>query len=233
MSGLLDISVITPWYGQPQLVADYFHAVELANEVVIVDNGSDTTTRGALTDACRRSGAKLLQNDDNLGFSIACDQGIKASTGEFLVFLNSDVIGDPNWLPILLDGARDGILYGPSLQSKNVVDVTVPYLEGWCIAGSRAIFDAVGGWSGGGSHLLYWEDNDLCLRALLRGVRLCRRNLPLKHLRGRSVTVDSYQKAQLVERGRSSFVATVSSLSHSDRQRLRELEFIVALGPEC
>jgi GT2 family glycosyltransferase len=59
-----------------------------AREVIVVDNGSVDGSGEALE---RRSEITLLRNDDNLGFAAAVNQAYRASTGDLVLLLNSDV----------------------------------------------------------------------------------------------------------------------------------------------
>ena len=70
------------------------------HEVVVVDNGSDDGT----PDRIRADfpGVRLLENGRNLGFGPASNQGAAAARGRFVLFLNSDAIVQPGWLPPLL-----------------------------------------------------------------------------------------------------------------------------------
>jgi len=68
-------------------------------EVVIIDNGSDPAYKPPFI---MNGGTVLIRNEENLGFSVAANQGIKASTGDVIVLFNNDVIVTPDWANILL-----------------------------------------------------------------------------------------------------------------------------------
>ncbi len=69
-------------------------------EIILVDDGSTDGTRlwlQTLSAPCRP-----ILNETNLGFAGACNRGAAAATGEFLFFLNNDLVLLPHWLePIL------------------------------------------------------------------------------------------------------------------------------------
>jgi GT2 family glycosyltransferase len=72
----------------------------LAHEIILVDDGSTDGTRawlGSLTPPCR-----VVLNEHNLGFAGACNRGAAAAQGEFLVFLNNDLVLLPGWLEPML-----------------------------------------------------------------------------------------------------------------------------------
>ena len=72
-------------------------------EVILVDNASTDGTQEFL--ACLEGDVTVITNETNLGFAKACNQGAKAATGEYLVFLNNDTVPHENWLFELIDVA--------------------------------------------------------------------------------------------------------------------------------
>ena len=74
-------------------------------EIVVVDNAS---TDGSADEAERIvPDATVLRLKDNRGFASACNAGAVAADGKFLLFLNPDVIVDPDALMTLLKVARE------------------------------------------------------------------------------------------------------------------------------
>ena len=73
---------------------------DLECEIILVDDGSTDGTRpwlAGLAAPCR-----VLLNDRNLGFAGACNRGAAAARGEFLFFLNNDLVLLPRWLEPML-----------------------------------------------------------------------------------------------------------------------------------
>src|SRR5207253_7704297 len=65
-------------------------------ELIVVDNASETETRGYLGELeSRHSHLRVLWNDANRGFAPAVNQGLAASSGEILVLLNNDTVVPP------------------------------------------------------------------------------------------------------------------------------------------
>lgn len=65
-------------------------------EIVFVDDGSTDGTKewlGSLTGNCR-----AILNEKNLGFAATCNRGADSAQGEYLVFLNNDLVLLPHWL---------------------------------------------------------------------------------------------------------------------------------------
>lgn len=58
-------------------------------ETLIVDNASEDAT-GLLLD--RVEGARIIRNQENEGFLLACNRAAKVATGEYLLFLNNDAV---------------------------------------------------------------------------------------------------------------------------------------------
>ncbi|WP_010496798.1 glycosyltransferase [Paenibacillus elgii] len=68
-------------------------------EIIVVDNHSTDDTPAWLSS---QSDIKAIFNKENLGFPIACNQGIEISTGDNILLLNNDTIVTQNWLTNLL-----------------------------------------------------------------------------------------------------------------------------------
>lgn len=104
-----DCSIIIPVWNNAALTQQCLHALAevtdgVSYEVVVVDNGS---TDGVETFLRNLGGdVQVIRNEQNLGFSKACNQGARAARGEFLVFLNNDTIPLKGWLAALVDEAR-------------------------------------------------------------------------------------------------------------------------------
>ncbi|MCC6629840.1 MAG: glycosyltransferase family 2 protein [Chloroflexi bacterium] len=98
------VSVIVPaWNAAARLPAclDALAAqTNLADEVIVVDNGS---TDGTATLVRARFGwARLVANPVNFGFARAVNQGILAASGATIVLLNDDTMADPGCLAALV-----------------------------------------------------------------------------------------------------------------------------------
>jgi GT2 family glycosyltransferase len=70
-------------------------------EVIVVDNDSTDGTAEFL--ASLGGDVQVIRNPENHGFAVACNQGAKAASGEFLLFLNNDTIPTEGWLNALVD----------------------------------------------------------------------------------------------------------------------------------
>jgi glycosyltransferase involved in cell wall biosynthesis len=214
------ISVVTPFYGPTEeLILDFRAAVRGA-EVIVVDNATPEPTAAALADVAGAEGWIYQRNEQNAGFAGGNNQGYARATGDVIVFLNSDVAAPPAFLAAMAADVRDGALYGPSLQAQLVGGCWLPYLEGWCVAATRAtwrklgtIEDGIRGpWDQDAFPGPYWEDNDLCYRAALAGVSLIQTAWPIQHKGGRSAGGLERHRESL-ERNRRTFSERV--LAHA------------------
>ena len=70
-------------------------------EIIIVDNASSD---GSVAFIRRKyPQAKVIELPENRGFAGACNAGIRAAQGEFVVLLNNDTEVDPGWLAAIVD----------------------------------------------------------------------------------------------------------------------------------
>lgn len=217
----MKISIVTPFYGNNslELLPDY-EAVTQGAELILIDNGSDPETAQALASLPPERGI-VIRNETNVGFAAANNQGYSRASGDIIVFLNSDVAGDPSWVRLVADDVKDGALYGPSVQRQLVYGIWLPYVEGWCIAATRKTWEKLHAtWHGkGGSAVTgpwdefaypgpYWEDTDLCFRALEQNISLIPTAWPIQHKGGRSAG-PIVRHGDTFERNRAAFAARV------------------------
>ncbi len=234
-SGMTKISIVSPFLNGIDLLPDYI-AATLGAELILIDNGSDEETRAALRELPPDRGV-LIRNETNIGFAAASNQGYARATGDVIIFLNSDIAGDPSWLKLVADDVKDGALYGPSLAVQLVYGLRIPYIEGWCIAATRATWerlimawncehrahygeaaDEFMVWDEDAYPGPYWEDNDLCLRALEQDISLTQTTWPIQHKGGRSAG-PLVKHGDTFERNRATFAARVGQAWERMRER--------------
>lgn len=104
-----------------------------AYEIIFVDNGStDGTVKWLQGQVKQNKNCRLIENSDQVLFARACNLGIEASQGEFLLLLDSQVIVSQSWLSGMLkcmNSADDIGLVGPvsNLASGPQIIENVPY----------------------------------------------------------------------------------------------------------
>lgn len=70
--------------------------------LIIVDDGSAEDTRDFLADFAKKNEVKLIRNEQALGYTFAANIGLRNSSGDYVVLLNSDTIVTSNWLNKML-----------------------------------------------------------------------------------------------------------------------------------
>ncbi|MFJ5623658.1 glycosyltransferase [Peribacillus loiseleuriae] len=166
-------------------------------EMIVVDNGS---TDGTVEYLEGLPFIKTHFNPSNAGFAKGCNQGLKLATGEYILFLNNDVIVTENWLdPMieLLNKKKIGMVGPVSNYVSGLQQISVDYqdieqidnfasryceqqrgksrrvlrLVGFCLLIKQEVLDKIGSFD---ERFVYgsFEDDDLCLRAIQEGYQL-------------------------------------------------------------
>ena len=124
-SSRFPITVITITYNSAHCVARALTSAAGAAEFIIVDNASTDGSIGAT----EPFGCKVIANDGNVGFGVACNQAARLATSEFLLFLNPDAVLAPKAIERMLATAErfpNAVAFGPrhELPLDHEVDVT-------------------------------------------------------------------------------------------------------------
>src|SRR5215212_2349675 len=104
-------SVVIPNWNGRDLLEKYLPSVvealagNPANEIVVVDNGSEDGSAEFLSK--HYPAVTLIALPRNLGFGGGSNAGFRAARNGIVVLLNSDMRVDPNFLQPLLDGFSD------------------------------------------------------------------------------------------------------------------------------
>ena len=100
------VSILIPVYNQAHLTRNclesvFTNASEGADyEVIVADDGSTDETPDLLKSYGSR--VRVVSNGGNGGFARACNMAAAAASGDYLVFLNNDTIGQKGWLDALV-----------------------------------------------------------------------------------------------------------------------------------
>jgi O-antigen biosynthesis protein len=113
-------SIVIPNWNGRDLLEQYLPPVIAAlagnpeNEIVVVDNGSADGS----AEFVRRAfpNVKVLALDRNLGFGGGSNAGIRAAKNDIVVLLNNDMEVSPDFLPPLLEGFGDELVFAVSCQ---------------------------------------------------------------------------------------------------------------------
>ncbi len=99
--------------------------------LIIVDDGSGDETKNYLAGFLKGSSHTLLRNEEAGGYTMAANQGLKASTAGFVVLLNSDTIVPSKWLDRLIECMRSDNKIGIVGPLSNTASwQSVPHLFG-------------------------------------------------------------------------------------------------------
>lgn len=101
-------SIIIPVFGKLNYTFQCFralvHEIDFQeNEIIIINNGSPDETERVFSSLPAL--VRLINNQENVGFVHACNQGAAIARGKYLVFLNNDTVVQPGWLEHLVDTA--------------------------------------------------------------------------------------------------------------------------------
>jgi glycosyltransferase involved in cell wall biosynthesis len=199
----MKLSVILASYNRSHSLLRFLEAIShqvvpegVEWEVLIVDNNSDDGTRSLispLVEAHPQRFKYLLEIRQ--GKSLALNAGVRAASGQVLVFTDDDCVPDPHWLASIAEefAAKNPIdalggrveLYDPSHQpftiltgKERVAIVSAgqllirPQIFGCNMAFRRSVFDAVGEFDpllGPGARLGAAEDADFLYRIHRQG----------------------------------------------------------------
>ena len=94
-----DVSAVVVTYNSAAEIDNCLRSLDNIPEIVVVDNGSTDQTREVV--GRLRKGVRLIANPENRGFAGAANQGIKATTGPLVLFLNPDAALETDLRPLL------------------------------------------------------------------------------------------------------------------------------------
>ena len=100
------ISVIVPVYNVEKYLEECLDSIKnqtySAIEVILVNDGSTDSSKEICEKYCKQDSRFLLTNQENQGLSAARNKGVEISTGEYIVFVDSDDIIKTNYLEKLM-----------------------------------------------------------------------------------------------------------------------------------
>lgn len=168
-------------------------------ELIIVDNHSNDETLQYLR---QQKDIILIENQENKGFAGGCNQGMKVAKGDYILLLNNDTIVTKGYLENmlqLLESDKDIGIVGPVTNNtigNQKIKVDIPYeniteieafgekisssnkeacrasrLIGFCMLFRKEFMNEVGIFDEN-FRIGNYEDDDLCIRALLAKKKL-------------------------------------------------------------
>ena len=112
-----------------------------SHEVIVIDNGSVDGSREMIEEKYPQ--VRLIKNRKNMGFAVACNQGIKAATGTYISLLNNDIEVESSWLSKLYEGMERhpecgmGTTKMMFLDQRDVFYNTGDLFHSWSAGGGR------------------------------------------------------------------------------------------------
>ena len=230
------VSVVIPVCNEAELLKACLASLEecedLLHEVIAVDNGSGPE----VADVCRQfESVTYVRNEENLGFARASNQGAEASTGEVVLFLNSDtVVPSPSLIRLIeplvksatvaatgplsnncggfqrtyvtyTDDSRIG-LFTEDFTARDIEPTETDLLIGFCLAVRKTALDDVGLFDERFG-LGMFEDNDLSYRLRRAGWRLqIAQNSFVHHEGSKTLTKVAPETGELFQRNERKFI---------------------------
>jgi glycosyltransferase involved in cell wall biosynthesis len=112
----ITLSVIIPCYNECNHIEEVLNRVEdveLANEIIIVDDGSTDGTREVLkrieSEIADHPNLRILYHERNMGKGAAVITGFREATCQVLLIQDADFEYDPREYPVLLKPIEEGI----------------------------------------------------------------------------------------------------------------------------
>lgn len=186
------ISVVIPNWNGKKLLEKNLPAVLAAcpDEIVVVDDDSPDDSLTFLEKNYPQ--IRILKHTQNLGFAVACNDGVELASGEIVILLNLDVIPEKdafkNVLPLFEDEKVFAVSFNEPQWSWAKIEWRSGFIEhqpgpktdkthltAWASGGSAAFRKELWQKLGGFDeiyHPFYWEDIDLSYRAWKRGYRI-------------------------------------------------------------
>ncbi len=160
-------------------------AHESSCEIVVVDNASEK--QYPALELMGYANTLVIHSADRLCYSRAINAGqYYVRDADWYIVLSNDVLCTGPFADTLAEYGNEVV--GPALKQTHGFD----YVEGWCVAIPRAVWDTVGGWDERflGSD---WEDVAFSTAARQKGFWLVQ-DLPFTHLdqRQRYTVVDDF-----------------------------------------
>ena len=217
------VSVIIPTYNRADLLSETLHSVQAQTytnwEAIVVDDGStDNTEKLDASYSAKDERIRFFKRQGEIkGANVCRNQGMKASRGDLILFLDSDDLLAPccltNRIEILKRNPDIGAVFAPAFIFEDNVAITTGIFGKNIGAGDldsllvmrfpfqtssplwrKSALSSIGNWD---ETLPSWQDVDYFFRMLVSGIwyqKLCE---PDFFFRSKIQNVDSYEKTSI------------------------------------
>lgn len=211
MLPLPKFSIIVPVYNRYDLtnrfLFDLYKQVPNLSdgEVVICSDGSTDETLGGLNfwkqSVFKNKNFQVHHSEENHGFGMTNNTGAELARSDNLIFMNNDILIHENFIPkimaILVESERQLIgseVYRTDVGWNKFGNYVVPYVAGHFIVCQRKVWNELGGFDLRYGKATY-EDIDLSMTAITKGIKLTQCQLNLQHLGGQTMAMDEKRLA--------------------------------------
>jgi GT2 family glycosyltransferase len=98
----MSCDIIIPVWNEYKLTRECVESIERAtrypHRLILIDNASADETAGYLRSLAVTLGARVIRNEENIGFIKAVNQGLAASRAPYVCVMNNDTIAARGWL---------------------------------------------------------------------------------------------------------------------------------------
>ena len=114
----MNLTVVIPVYNEVENIGEIIKRVQstqLAQEIIVVDDGSKDCTRDALQNFATPKKVRVIMHERNQGKGAAVVTGLRAAEGDILLIQDADLEYNPRDYPTLLQPIEEGladVVYG-------------------------------------------------------------------------------------------------------------------------
>jgi|SRR5690348_14730692 len=151
------VSIVIPAYNNypllHQLLMDIKQHCQGVNEVLVVNDASTETDIYKGLEFWKKIGViplRTIHVEENQGFLLTANQGMKAAKGDIIILLSTDVrIYNKKFMEDVLHSVNDETFVGAKLYTNDTGwnkfgEEIIIYLEGWCLAATRDVWECLG-----------------------------------------------------------------------------------------
>ena len=226
-------------------------------EVVVVDNDSSDETPAYLTEMMEREPRlRCIFNKSNRGFAGGNNDGLKISSGSFLILLNSDCIVTKSWIegltalpaqdsaiglagPVSNSVGNEQRIFTRGIRPEEIIEEGLAWVSNsgggrfetemlsfFCVAMRRDVLDRVG-MLDEDFGLGFYEDDDYCMRARRAGYKLmCAEDVFVYHRGGGSFSRIGNETRKMMKENRRKLETKHSCRLERAHPRQRQLRVI-------